>query len=356
MIRYQYWWIAFLISTLLAACSGSGSGSTKPLLDKELVLYNWVDYMPQGVLDGFEKEFGVKVVYLTYNSAEEAASNITAGKVAFDIAVVDNDNLGGLIAKNLLSEINLQQVPNFKNVSENFRDWAFDPGNLHSIPYNFGTTGLLVRSDLLKTPVLHWSDLWDPQYAGKIAVRAQPTELISVALRSLDYPLNTEDPHQLEAAQDRLLTLKGRARFVDIEAENAIKPLLDGDVWILLGWNGDARMARDRNPAIEYVIPEEGTMLWGDSFVISAQSTRQYTAQAFLNYILRPDVGAEIVKTYYYATTNDGARNLLPADIVNDPLVFPPRSILIKNNFYQPHSPAGTKLYDEVWNQVMGNH
>jgi spermidine/putrescine transport system substrate-binding protein len=346
----------FLIPAILVACTGFPIAPLPPVLSKELVFYNWADYIPQKVLDAFEKEYGVKIVTITYDSAEEAASNISAGKISYDVAVVDNDDLVGLNAQQLLAEINFQQVPNFKNVSPNFRDWAFDPGNLHSIPYNYGTTGLLVRSDLIKTPVQHWSDLWDEQYAGKIALRAQPTELISVALRSLGFPQNSEDPSQLQAARDHLLVLKDRVRFVDTETEAALQPLLAGDVTIMLGWNGDARLAHDRNPAIEYVIPEEGTMLWGDSFVISAKSSNQSAAQVFINFILRPEIGAEIVNAYYNSTTNDAVRSLLPADIANDPLVYPPTKFLLKNNFYQPHSPAGTRLYNDVWDQVMGDH
>jgi spermidine/putrescine-binding protein len=354
--RLRKLWLVFLISAFLGACSGFPFASQKPVLAKELVLYNWADYMPQTVLNTFEKEYGVKIVYLTYDSAEEAASNISVGKISYDIAVVDNDNLSELIANHLLAEIDFHQVPNFKNVSANFRDWASDPGNLHSVPYNYGTTGLLVRRDLIKKPILHWSDLWDPQYAGKIAIRAQPTELISAALLSLGYPLNSENPTQLQSARDHLMALKKQVRFVNTDTESALQPLLDGEVDILMGWNGDARMARDRNPAIEYVLPEEGTMLWVDSFVISLKSSKQYTAQVFINFLLRPEIGAEIVEAYFYCTTNDAVRSLLPVDIVNDPLVYPPTQFLMKNNFYQPHSPEGTRLYNDVWDQVMGNH
>jgi spermidine/putrescine transport system substrate-binding protein len=350
-------WILFLLFVFLGACSGCmPAGSPNSVLAKELVLYNWTDYMPKTVLDEFEKEYGVKIKYLTYDAAEEAASRISNGQINFDVAVVDNDNLKNLITQNLLAKINLQQVPNFKNISANFRDWSADPGNLHSIPFNFGTTGLLVRSDLAATPVRHWSDLWDEQYAGKIAVRAQSTELISVALRSLGYPLNSEDPAQLQAALERLLSLKSRVRFVDTDTESAIKPLLDGEVVILLGWNGDAWLARDRNSAIDYVIPEDGTMLWGDSFVISAVSPNQSTAQVFINFLLRPEIGAEIVGAYHYATTNEAVRSLLPFDLANDPLIYPSNQFLLKNNFYCPLSPAGARLYQDIWAQMMGNH
>jgi spermidine/putrescine transport system substrate-binding protein len=346
-------WSVFLMLVSLSACNEPAPQPPSPVLAKELVLYNWADYMPQPMLDAFEKEYGVKVSQIIFDTAEEAAANISSGQVTFDIAVADNDDLPSLIAQGALAEIDFQNVPNIKNVSANFRDLMFDPDNRHSVPYNYGTTGLLVRSDLVKTPVKHWADLWNEQFTGKIALRAQPTELIGMTLRSLGYPLNSEDPSQLSAARDQLLALKERVRFVETDPEASLQPLLGGEVVIMLGWNGDARLARDRDPAIAYVIPEEGTMLWGDNFVISSKSPNKFTAETFLNFILRPEIGVEIVKATYYPTANDAATGLLPPDIANDPLVYPPRQVLMKNNFYQPLSPTGDKLYDQVWAQVM---
>jgi spermidine/putrescine transport system substrate-binding protein len=162
-------------------------------LAKELVLYDWPDDIPQSVLDDFTAEYGVQVIYLTYDSMEEAMENIQAGNL-YDVAVIENDFLPSLLADNLLAEIDYQNVPNFKNISANFRDLAHDPGNQHSIPYSWGTTGLLVRSDLVEHPVSQWADLWKPGYPGKLAVRAEPLELVGVTLKSLGYSLNSEDP------------------------------------------------------------------------------------------------------------------------------------------------------------------
>jgi spermidine/putrescine transport system substrate-binding protein len=348
-------WPVVLLSVLLCACSQMFVKSNAPVLAKELVLYNWVDSMPQTVLDNFEKEKGVKVIYKTYDSAEEATEAMLSGQVNFDVAVVDNDVLPNLITHKVLAEININNITNFKNISPGFRDLAFDPGNKHSLPNSYGTTGLLVRSDLLKKPVTRWADLWDESLAGKIAVRSQPTELISVALRSLGYPLNSEDPAQLQAARDQLLVLKNRVRFMDTGTQEFLQPLLDGEVFILVAWNGDAKEARDRNPAVTYVLPEEGTLLWGDSFVISANSPNKTTAEVFINYLLQPEVNAEMVKAYFYPTTNDGAFNFLPAEIIKDPLIYPSQKILSKNNFYLPLSPAGKELYQSVWQEVMGS-
>ncbi len=338
---------------LLAGCLPAAPQPTRPALASTLVLYNWIDYMPQSVLDAFEHEYGVKVIYKTFESAEEETRKILSAEVSFDVAVVDFDNLVELNTHHLLAPLDFHTLPNFKNVSQNFRDWQFDPGNAHSVPYNYGTTGLLVRTDLVSAIPRRWSDLWGDQYAGKIAIRAQPTEMISVALRSLGYPLNSRDPAQLQAAANRLQILKNNARIVGSDPQPSIQPLLDGEVTVMIGWNGDARTARDENPAIEYVLPAEGTMVWGDCFVISAKSQAVYTAELFLNFILRPEIGAEIVKAYFYPTTNAAVSSLLPTELSRDPLIYPSMQILSPENFYQPQDQATKKLYQDVWDQIF---
>ncbi len=344
-------WLAI---SLLAACSDSKptANPAPPPLAKELVFYNWVDDMPQSVLDIFTKEYGVKVDYQTFQSQEEAIENIRAGK-KYDVVVLENDFILGLTADNLVAEIDFRNVPNFKNVSANFRDLATDPGNQHTIPYHYGTAGLVVRTDLIGNNVTRWADLWDPRYAGKIALRSQPREIIAFTLLSLGYSLNSENPQELEAALNRLLELRQSIVFVDVEAASAVPKLLSGKVAILQGWAEDYKLAQETNPSVAYVLPEEGTTLWGDGFVILANSPAKYTAEVFINFLLRPEISAQIVNEKKYATANEAAHSLIKPEIRNDPATFPPVALLNKSHFYTPLSPQGEKLYADIWTRFM---
>ena len=341
----------------LSACSGfhivPSPTPTAPPLARELILYNWPDYMPQTVLDAFEKEYGTKVMVHTYESQDDAFKNITNHAVTYDVAVIEYDLLPSLIGRNLLAKIDFQNIPNFENISADFRDLAYDPGNQHSVPYNWGTSGLLVRSDLIQVPVTKWADLWDPRYAGKIGIHNEPTEIISIALRSLGYPLNSEDPAQLEAASRHLLQLKKSIVFVPADLDGYLNELYSGQIVIPQGWNGDALAARKENPAIKYILPEEGTMLWGGNFVISSSSPNRYTAEIFINFLLRPEISAQIVEAYNYPTANEAARQFIDPTILNDPVVYPPRDYLTANSFYTPLSEKGQKLYDNIWERFM---
>lgn len=337
-----------LVFGILSSSCLSSSASIS--LADEIVLYNWADYMPQSVLDAFTAEYSVKVTYLTYTSIQEATTHLKAGG-EFDVVVMEHDVVPSLVADGLLSKINYENVPNFKNISSNFRDLNTDPGNQYSIPYNYGTTGLVVRSDLVEMPVSRWADLWDPRYSGKIAARALPGELIGVALKSLGYSLNSEDPQQLEAALQQLIILD--PIIVDDQTSMAIPVLFNGDAVIMIGWANDVLQAQQKDKSISYVLPAEGTLLWGDTFVIPAKSTRKYTAELFLNFLLRPEISAQIVNEIHYANTNEAAYPMIDTKIINNSIVFPPPDILKKADWYGTLSPAGEKLYADIWERFL---
>jgi spermidine/putrescine transport system substrate-binding protein len=348
-----------LVLLLLAACVDGIYSPTvvKTPLAKELVLYNWPDYIPESVLNAFQKEYGTRVIIHTYDSQDEAYKNITNGTTSYDLAVLDYDLLPSLIDDNLLAEIDFSHIPNFENISPDFRDLVSDPGNRHSVPYNWGTSGLIVRGDLVEKPITKWADLWDRGYAGKIAIHNEPTEIISIALRSLGYPLNSENPVQLEQALTHLLEIRKSVVFISSDPQVLRDILKSGEIAIVQGWNGDALLAQEEFPAIQYVLPEEGTMLWVDTFVISAKSPNQYTAEAFLNFVLRPEVSAQIVTTYRYPSANEAAKKFLDPAILNNPFIYPTHAVLISNSFYTPLGEKGQKLYKDIWNRFLdGGH
>ncbi len=356
-MRAQIWQLLFwagLAMGLLSAC-GDAEPPKKPApptLANELVFYNWVDDMPQSVLDAFTKDYGVKVNYVTFGSQEEAVENIRSGQI-YDVAVLENDHIPSLAAANRLAAIDFRNIANFKNVSANFRDLATDPGNRYTVPYHFGTTGLLVRTDLIGHAVTRWVDLWDPRYAGKIAVRTQRRELMALTLLSLGYSLNSENPQELDAALNRLLELKKAAFFVEVEAASAVPKLLSGEAVILQGWAEDYQMAHAANAAITYVLPQEGIALWGDNFVIPASSPHPYTAEVFINFLLRPEISAQIVNEKKYANANEAANPFVKPEIRDDPVIFPSVEMLRRAYFYEPLSSEGESLYRLVWERFL---
>jgi spermidine/putrescine transport system substrate-binding protein len=320
----------------------------------ELVLYNWVDYMPQSVLDAFTRETGVRVRYEVYESQEEAADNIEAGKV-YDMVVMPSEQIPRLTKAGKLAAIDYRNVPNFKYVSANFRDLTFDPGNRYSIPYRWGTTGLLVRTDLVQRPVTRWKDLWDPAFAGKVALWPIPRSVIPIALRTLGYSVNTTNPAELEEALRELLKLKPSTFLVGNDNTTVVPFLQDGRAVIAFGWAYDALTAQRQSLPIQYVIPEEGTVLWGDHFVIPAATRHKREAEAFLNFILRPEITAQIVNESYYPMPNDAATPMIRPEILDNPLIFPPNEELRKAELVMPVGEDGESLYRRTWERFLAD-
>lgn len=312
--------------------------------------------MPAELLDRFEKESGIKVNFIAYESQEEAIQNMKDGNV-YDIVVLDSQFVPGLIKANMLRPVDYENVPNIKYMSANFRDLIYDPGNHYSIPYNWGTTGLVVRSDLVKEPVKRWEDLWKQADTGKVLLwRGVERQMIGAALKSLGYSANSEDPDQLEQALQKLMQLKANAMFgedKDETLESSAPVLLSGEAVVAVGWSHDVLEGRVENPAITYVLPEEGAMVWGDNFVITAKSPNHVAAEAFLNYMLQPEISAEITNFNSYPTGNEKAGNFINPSILLDPVVFPKNENLRNAEILLPLSPEGEKLHRQVWERFL---
>jgi len=348
---------AMVALTCIALVSCESKTSTPqppraPQLAGELVFHNWPEDMPQSILDAFTAEYAVKVRYEAYKSQEEAIENLRAGKV-YDVVVLSNERVPHLAADGLLAQINYQHVTNFKNIQANFRDLAHDPQNKHSIPYNWGTLGILIRGDLVKQPITRWADLWDQDFPGKIGIWAVERDLMGVALKSLGHSINTEDPKQLEVVLDRMLKLHTKAFFIDLDLPDSSSVLLSGDAVITVGYALDAVRARKQNPAVTFVLPQEGTLLWGDNFVIPANSPNKYTAEVFLDFLLRPDINARIANENFFATPNGAARPYITPEVLNDPIIFPPAEAIKNAEIILPLSPATQERYDEVWKRFL---
>lgn len=348
--------LLLLILSLFSACTSASPPTVTPApqLANELVFYYWANYFPQSVLDDFTREYGIKVRYAVYDSHEEAAQKIRTSD-QYDVLIIAPEFIPELVAAGALAKINYQHVANFINIAANFRDLNYDPNNTYSIPFQWGTTGLLVRTDLVKKPISHWADLWDPAFAGKVAVWPIPRALIPIALKKLGYPANSEDPQELEAALQQLLTLKRNATFLSNQIASVVSVLEANEAVIGYGWTYDALTAEQSKLPIKYILPEEGTLLWGENYVIPARSQRQATAELFLNFMLRPDVSAKIINENHSAVPNEPAIAQVQPALRNDPNLFPPAESLRNAELTLPLSPQGQQLWDHIWQRLMAS-
>ncbi len=349
--------MGFLVTLLAFGLLLTGCRSARPTaspLARELIFSDWEGDMPQSVLDAFTAQTGVKVIYTPYTAQEGLLDAIRAGQ-RMDVLVLESRFIPLWVQAGLLRPINYHNVPNFKNISPNFRGLAYDPDNTYSIPFNWGTTALVVRPDLVQAPVTRWADLWDPRYAGHVAIwPGEQREVIALTLKSLGFSANSENPDELQAALDRLIPLKPNLVFLDdADVDSLAKAAASGQVVVAMGYAGDVIAAQALHVDLDYVYPEEGALLWGDNFVIPADSPNPSTAELFLNFLLSPEINAQIANQNHYATPNEAAFQFIDPDIRNDPKIFPPSDSLKNMEIILPLSAQGQALYDRIWAQFL---
>jgi spermidine/putrescine transport system substrate-binding protein len=301
-------------------------------------------------LENFTAETGLPVRYVTYKSQEEAVKNLRSGQI-YDVVILDNQHVPALVSEGLLAEIDYRRVPNFKNISPSFIDLSYDPQNRHTIPYTWGTVGLVVRDDLVEQPIRSWSDLWNKTYPGKLILSGDMQVNIGVALKSLGFSINSNDPVQLKQAGARLEALKQDVLFADNE-EEVLGLLENGECALAIGYASTLRNHTGQ-VSLRYVIPEEGALLWGDNFSIPASSRHQEEATQLINYLLQAHVMGQIINQNHYATANEAAIPYIDEELRNDSTINPSPDILEKAEAILPLSSQSEGLYREAWERFI---
>jgi len=321
-------------------------------VSRQVVFCDWAEDKVQEVLDAFQLEYGVSVLFEPYASQEQLIEELKTGKRC-DVIVMDNQLVPQLIEQRLLAELDLQHILNYTYLSHNFVDKSFDPGNRYSLPYTWGTFGLIVKTDPGRGEVAKWADLWNPDYRGQLVLwTATPRYTVGAALIALGYSVNSEDPAELEAAVDRLIELKPHALW--LEDDPSIAPYMkDEAIWIGAGWAYDYWLADEEDATVSYVLPQEGAILWGDSLMIAANTPNLKDSEKFIDFLLRPEVAAKISNQTYYASTNEEAVRYVDTEILLDPAVYPLPDDLKKAQLLLPLSPQGQELFDRMWQRFQ---
>jgi len=260
-------------SLMLTACQTT-TGVNQNIIataSKTLVIYDWEYDLPQEVLDSFHEETGIQVVRQTYEDQLEAIEHLRAGRQC-DLVVMNSNYIPQMVNDGLLVKIDGNQVGNLRNVSPEFRSELYGLKDRYAIPFNWGSTGIIVRADLIQRPVRRWADLWEDRLYGRVGIwREEPREIISLTLKMLGYSVNSEDPAELQAALVQLKKLRWNVVFLeDYSQINAGSPLGGGDLQASVGYAEELWAGREEGLELEYVYPEEGALLWGDTFIMPA--------------------------------------------------------------------------------------
>lgn len=311
-------------------------------------IYNWGDYIDPDLIDQFEEESGIKVVYQTFDSNEAMLTKIEQGGTTYDIAVPSDYAIAKMIEEDLVIPIDQSKIPNLKHIDDRFLDLPFDPGNQYSIPYFWGTVGIVYNQKLLdgKKPT-SWKDLWDPAFKNQILLADGAREVMGMSLNSLGYSLNETDEDKLQEAKANLMDLTPNVKAI---VGDEIKLLLaNEEAGIGVVWSGDANEIMSENEDLNYVIPSEGSNVWFDNVVIPKTAENVEGAHAFINFMLRPDIAAKNTDYVGYSTPNKDALKLLDAEVREDERFYPDKAVTDTLEVYKNLGKKMLAHYNELF-------
>ncbi len=329
------------------------SAQNRSFAAKQVIVYNWGEYIDPNVLDIFEEETGITVVYEEFETNESMYPKVQAGAVSYDLVCPSDYMIQRMIENNLLAEINFDNIPNLKNVGEQYlkQSQAFDPENKYSVPYCWGTVGILYNKTLVDDPVDSWSILWNEKYADQILMQNSVRDAFGIALKYLGYSLNSTDLDELEAAKELLMEQKPlvQAYVVDQVRDK----MISNEAAIGVIYSGEAIYTQSENPDLEYVIPQEGSNVWIDSWVIPKNAQNKENAEAFINFLCRPDIAKMNFDYITYSTPNTEARELIQDDAIrNSTIAFPDASELDRCETYNYLGTKFDNIYNELWREI----
>jgi len=315
-----------------------------------LTIYNWGDYIDEDLIKQFEKETGIKVIYETFDSNEAMLTKIEQGGTTYDIAVPSEYMIDKMRHEDLLLPLDHAKLPNLKNLDNRFLDLPFDPENKYSVPYFWGTVGIVYNPKMLHgKKITSWNDLWDPSLRNEILLIDGAREVIGMGLNSLGYSLNDTKKAHLIAAKEKLDTLTPNVKAI---VGDEIKMLLaNEEASVGLVWSGDASEIMSENEDLDYVVPKEGSNLWFDNMVIPKTAKNIEAAHKFINFMLDPKVAAQNAEYVGYSTPNKPALKHMPKEVVGDTRFYPSPELTEKLEVYENIGKKNLAYYNELFLQ-----
>jgi spermidine/putrescine transport system substrate-binding protein len=336
--------------TLPVGCAANQSNSTGGQ-NNTLSVYNWTSYIAPEVLKEFEQKFGVKIKYDTYESNDDLYAKLKPGNPGYDVIFPSDYMVTTMEKEGLVEEIDLNNIPNLKNIDPKFLKAPFDPENKYSVPYQWGTMGFGYNIKKTGTEIDSWDALFDPAFKGKVALMDELRTMVGVVLIHLGYDPNTTNPQEINKARDYLLEHKANiAAFAPDTGQN----LLDqGQVDLAVEWSGDIFQIMEENPDIRYSIPKEGTVVWIDNISIAKDAPHKEMAEKFMNFLLEPEISAKISNFLKYSSPNQTAidKGLIAKEDLANKAIYPAKETFEKLTYIKDVGEAN-RLYDQAWTEI----
>lgn len=328
----------------LTACSGNSK--------EQLYVYNWGDYIDESVLQTFEEETGIHVVYENYATNEEMYTKIARGGSTYDIAIPSEYMIEKMIREDLVEPIDLTKITNWGKIDDRFKNLSFDPENKYSVPYFWGTVGIIYNTEVITDPVDSWDVLWNEKYKGMFTMMDSQRDSIMVALKKLGYSMNTHDLNQLEEAKQLLIEQK--PYVLAYVGDNVKDMLISGEAAMAVVWSGEASAVIQDHPEFAYALPKEGSNMWYDNIVIPKGSKNIEAAHKFIDFLCREDIAFKNADYVGYSTVNTETRKMMDESLNDSTYAYPKEEWL---QGFEIFADPGDfiKEYDRIWTEVKVN-
>lgn len=348
-----------VVAAALAVTAGCSSSSTSggtsagsDGLSKELNVFNWSEYLPEEVIKKFEQKYGVKVNYSTFSSNEEMLAKVAVSKGTYDLTVASDYYIQPMVKEGMIQPLDLNNIPNYQNLAPEYINKDHDPGNQYSIPYMGNTVSLGYNPDNIKTEITSLADLWKPELQGQIVMVDDQRFILGMVLKTLGYSGNETDPAKLEEAKQKMLALMPNIKAFDSDSPKTL--MVNGEVNVAFVWGAEIALAQREKPQIKTVLPKEGLMISFDNFVIPDGAKNKKTAEAFINFLLEPEISAEISQSFPYINPNKAAHPMIDKEIMSNTAIYLPEEDMKKVETVEDIGDA-IKLYDRVWSEVKSS-
>lgn len=343
--------IKMLSGAPLGASLGVSLSACSPDSREKLNFYTWDTYIGENTIDDFEALTSARVNMSYFANNDELFAKMRMGNPGYDLIVPSNDLVERLREAELLDEIDHSKLPNLGNISPDFLDTSFDPGNKFSVPYTWGVTGVGYRKSRVDGVPDSWKWLYESdRYKGKIGLVGEASELFQLGMKYLGKPLNNTDRADIEHITEMLMAQKPNiAMFHDDNGQDA---LLAGDVDIVMEYNGDIAQIMEEDDDIGFVVPKEGSVVASDGFSIPKGAPNPDLAHAFINFVLDAENGAHIAETILYPTPNVEAMKLMPPSYSENPAVFPPSEVLSTCEYATDPGIEVNQIFDEAFSRI----
>ena len=317
-----------------------------------LNVFNWEDYIDESVIEQFEQETGITVNYMRFTTNEDMMVQVEANPGAFDLCFPSEYIVERMLNKDLLAEINYDNIPNAKYILENLLNPSYDANNAHSVPYMWGTVGILYNTKLVNEPVESWSILWDEKYQNNVFMLDSYRDSLGITLKYLGHSMNTLDILALEMAKEKLIEQKRLGVVKAYQVDEVKDKMVAGEAALAVVWSGDAQYAIDLNPDLAYAIPNEGSNVWVDCMVIPKDAKNKENAEKFIDFLCRPDIAQKNCEYIWYSSPNSGAIELMGEEYTSNTTMNPAAEKLTICEYFNDIDDMYRPIYEALWLEV----